>query len=422
MPVPDGAGDPGYLAWPRVAIVTPSYNQAQFIEETIRSALLQGYPDLEYIIIDGGSTDGSVEIIRKYEPWLAYWVSEPDAGQSAALNKGFRRAAGDILAWLNSDDVYLPGVLVKRITEFNRAPDAVLLYGDCNFTDENGSLIRTWQARPCSTSTLLLEGNQIPQQSVFMRSGALSGVGGINPALHYIMDYELWVRMSLLGELRYAPGPAANFRHHTVSKSVADGYKFVLETIDWLSAWEQFDDALSEPERAEVFRRLHVKVALEFIFAGQEEQAIRHFRIAFQEDDYPYGDADALAERIADFSGMGSRSMHGSWEWVESLRLVLQQALPKDSGLRLWRRVASRYHMHKFFNGQESGQLEASRSHLLHGIGYDLRWLGNLGVLSLGMQTFLGQRATNAFKAVCRHARPRAFSDSIESLTSRAKN
>src|SRR5262245_21335405 len=108
--LPDGA------AWPRITIVTPSYNQAPFLEETIRSVLLQGYPNLEYIIIDGGSSDGSVELMRRYEPWLAYWVSEPDGGQSEAINKGWCSATGTVTTWLSSDDIYTPGAL-KAVAE-----------------------------------------------------------------------------------------------------------------------------------------------------------------------------------------------------------------------------------------------------------------------------------------------------------------
>ena len=114
-------------AWPRVSIVTPSLNQGQYLEETIRSVLLQGYSNLEYIIIDGGSTDGSVEIIRKYEPWLNYWVSEPDKGQSHAINKGFRRSTGEIMAYLNGDDIYYPNTLHDVATNFLKSSKDILI-------------------------------------------------------------------------------------------------------------------------------------------------------------------------------------------------------------------------------------------------------------------------------------------------------
>src|SRR5882672_2272557 len=132
--------------WPKVTIVTPSYNQGEFLEETIRSVLLQGYPNLEYIIIDGGSTDRSVEIIRRYEKWLAHWVSERDRGQSDAINKGFSRSTGDICAYLNSDDVYLPHALLSVARLFEKHPDAALLYGDCQLIDESSRVVDLWPA------------------------------------------------------------------------------------------------------------------------------------------------------------------------------------------------------------------------------------------------------------------------------------
>jgi glycosyltransferase involved in cell wall biosynthesis len=130
----EGAGG----EWPRITVVTPSFNQGAYIEETLRSVLLQGYPNLEYIVIDGGSTDGSVETIRRYARWLDYWVSEPDRGQAHALNKGFARASGDVLGWLNSDDVYLPGAL-KQVGATGVAFPGTILAGDViNFFEESG--------------------------------------------------------------------------------------------------------------------------------------------------------------------------------------------------------------------------------------------------------------------------------------------
>src|SRR5215831_12852093 len=133
--MPDGC------PWPLISVVTPSLNQGKFIEETIRSVLLQGYPELDYIIIDGGSTDGSVEVIKKYEPWLTYWVSEPDRGQSHAINKGWQRACGEIVAWLNSDDTYNRGALRCAVEAFRYNTAVGMVYSDMNYIDVSSNVI-----------------------------------------------------------------------------------------------------------------------------------------------------------------------------------------------------------------------------------------------------------------------------------------
>ena len=161
--MPDGT------PWPRVSIVTPSYNQGQYIEETIRSVLLQGYPDLEYFVIDGGSTDASVDVIRKYEPWLAYWVSEIDKGQSAAINKGFIKATGFVFGWLNSDDVYLPETLRFIGDYWHSRPETNFVVGDVMLIDEendvigvmNGHVLPNGEFDPTLVSTC------IPQPATF---------------------------------------------------------------------------------------------------------------------------------------------------------------------------------------------------------------------------------------------------------------
>ena len=132
---------------PLVSIITPSFNQAQYLEQTIQSVLSQDYPNIEYIIMDGGSTDGSVDIIKKYQDKIKYWVSEQDAGQTEAINKGFAKAQGEILAWINSDDSYNPNAVSEAVKYLIENPNVAMVYADCNFIDENGNVIGKFNAK-----------------------------------------------------------------------------------------------------------------------------------------------------------------------------------------------------------------------------------------------------------------------------------
>ncbi|MFH1942565.1 MAG: glycosyltransferase family 2 protein [bacterium] len=184
--------------WPKISIITPSLNQAPFLEETIRSVLLQGYPNLEYIIIDGGSTDGSVDIIKKYEGWLTYWVSEPDRGQSHAVNKGLARATGEIVAWLNSDDYYLPGTLRTVAEQALKVPEAGAWAGGGRQIDpETGKLL--WERLPPPLRfEEILRWNQyyLPQPSCFLNRQVLGDKIHLNEGYHMQMDFDLWLRIS----------------------------------------------------------------------------------------------------------------------------------------------------------------------------------------------------------------------------------
>jgi glycosyltransferase involved in cell wall biosynthesis len=205
---------------PLVTIVTPSYNQAGFLEETIRSVLDQDYPRIEYIIIDGGSTDGSQDIIQKFASRLAGWVSEPDQGQTDAINKGFSRARGDILAWLNSDDTYLPGAVAEAVQALLAHPQAGMVYGDADLVDETGGVIGRFPARQVGYRQLRRGSVHIPQQAAFFRGDLWKQVGPLDPTFFFAMDYDLWVRLAKVSELVYVPRRWANFRLHRLGKSV----------------------------------------------------------------------------------------------------------------------------------------------------------------------------------------------------------
>jgi glycosyltransferase involved in cell wall biosynthesis len=210
-------------SWPRISIVTPSYNQGQFIEETIRSVLLQGYPNLEYIIIDGGSTDDSTAIIRKYEPWLSYWVSVPDLGQSHAINKGFARSSGEIMAWLNSDDVYLEGTLTKVANAFRTNRDVHLVHGDVVYTDENSARLPLGIYRSKETSLLTkLEywrGWDLPQPAVFFKRELYLQLGELDQTFQYALDYDYFLRAAFHHRFYRLPDVLATYRLHEASKT-----------------------------------------------------------------------------------------------------------------------------------------------------------------------------------------------------------
>lgn len=222
---------------PRISIITPSYNQGCYLEETIRSVLDQNYPDLEYIIIDGGSTDQSVEIIKKYANRLAYWVSEKDRGQTHAINKGFERCTGCIVAWINSDDIYLPGTLARVADHVIRHPSTMFLYGDAEIIDSQGHFLMYRKELPADKTmgNLLSWGLLIPQPSAFWRRQTFEKVGFLNENLQYIMDSEFWFRVSQEFELQHISHIFSKQRYHAHSKTnsapIDPRYKEEMESL-----------------------------------------------------------------------------------------------------------------------------------------------------------------------------------------------
>jgi len=206
---------------PLVSIITPSFNQAQYLEETILSVLNQSYKNLEYIIIDGASTDGSVEIIKKYENKVVAWISEKDQGQTDAINKGFALAKGEIIGWLNSDDTFLPDMIEEAVQFFEDHPEMGLVYGAANYIAGSGKVIGKFPAAQTSLEKLKQGYVHIPQQAALFRKSLWDQVGPLDPTFYFAMDYDLWVRLAAVSGIKYIPKLWANFRLHSDAKTIS---------------------------------------------------------------------------------------------------------------------------------------------------------------------------------------------------------
>lgn len=223
---------------PKISVVMPSYNQGTFIEDSLRSVLDQNYPDLEFIIIDGGSTDNSVDIIKKYEDRLAYWVSEPDKGQTDALIKGFSRATGEILCWLNSDDLYEPYTLHTVAKYFLDHPDAEFVFGNCYWVDEKSNVLFERREIPFVKWVWLYAYNYIPQPAAFWKGELYRKVGGLDPNYKLSMDGDLFARFSNVARLDHIQVTLARFRYYAAQRnqryrrqSMGEDYKILCREL-----------------------------------------------------------------------------------------------------------------------------------------------------------------------------------------------
>ena len=216
--------------WPKISIITPSYNQGQYIEETILSVLNQNYPNLEYIIIDGGSIDNTVEIIKKYEGGITYWISEKDNGQAHAINKGFTKATGEILTWLNSDDYYCSNALYNMAHTFLSEPNYAFYQGHVNIIDDNGNFKYTMYSKAFNNKNNFLDEVCMPQPASFFTRNCFEQFGPLDEQLTYTMDMDFWLKIhASRGHFYESNAILTNFRTHENTKSAKGNIYFIDE-------------------------------------------------------------------------------------------------------------------------------------------------------------------------------------------------
>ncbi len=216
---------------PLVSIVIPSYNQGHFIADTIESVLNQDYPWIECIVVDGGSQDNTLDVLRQYTDQL-HWISEPDHGQAEAINKGWRMARGEIIAWLNSDDIYRPGAFRAVVDAFATHPEAGAIYGDCDYISATGAFLEKYDSGPFDYFRFVRTSRSPnAQPSTFLRREVFDRVGPVDETLHLVLDWEYWLRVGAHYPFVYLPHTLACYRVHAKSKSSTENLRFGIETV-----------------------------------------------------------------------------------------------------------------------------------------------------------------------------------------------
>jgi len=267
---------------PLVSIVTPSYNQGAYLEAAVQSVLAQDYPCVEYLIVDGDSTDGSLEIIRRYADRLTWWVSEADSGQAEAINKGLAQARGEIVAWLNSDDLYLPGAISDAVSLLETRSDLGMVFGDAVTIDAQGMPLKSltfgdWGLKELARFRIIC------QPAVFLRREAVEQAGLLDPDFNYMLDHHLWLRVASLWGIDHAASRWAAARHHPTAKNVSQAAAFsheIYRIVKWMESNPVLAEIL-EGDRRKIMGGAHRLSARYLLDGGLPRSALRAYWKAF---------------------------------------------------------------------------------------------------------------------------------------------
>ncbi len=384
---------------PLVSVITPSYNHAPYIRRTIESVLAQDYSPIEHIVVDGGSTDGTVAILREYGeryPDRFRWVSEADKGQSDALNKGIAMARGEFIGWQNSDDYYYENVFREPIQYLIDHPNVAMVYGDRRRVDEDGNCPTFDSVGPFRPELLIELDECIPNQAAFMRREAVVACGGVNPDIHLGMDRDLWLRMGLISRIDYVPGVRGAWRCYSTAKTFSNDLKYWRESPNLLHTALAHPNLLPTmlPLVVETLRESYIAPLLSAVVAA-DQTLIETIRRELLTDDPQFTVWLTVCSEAVTGTGL-----HPPVDPKYLLELVLSD--PEVAATQRRQAIAAAHLYAALHSTIGQAHKRAALSMLIRAASIDTWWLSDKVIVARLFERFLGTGAIEALFRVNR--------------------